>query len=232
MASRSAPLATAFWGVTALTLGLLTLKHYPDPYPPMAATLSTPLADLRDFGGIALGFRRLAADIAWIQTLQYYGTHDDHDGHHDHNNEIGKYPLFLQYCERVARLDPYFTYVYYYGGGVLGWNVNRLSEAEALLKLGIQNNPHEWRLPQYLAALAYQKDHDVNKLIVFLEGFAGQPDCPNLLRALLANIYKKQNRYGEAIRLWQFIYRTGEPDYMNRAQQQIALLLPLAQGAR
>jgi tetratricopeptide (TPR) repeat protein len=202
----------------------------------MAASLATPLADLRDFVGVSLGFRRLAADLAWIQTLQYYGTHEDHDsddghghGHGGHDYGAGRYPLFTQYCERVARLDPYFTYVYYYGGGALGWNLGRLEEAESLLQLGIRNNPSEWRLPQYLAALSYQKNHDVANIVTFLEGFIGQDDCPNLLRALLANIYKKQKRYRDSIRVWQFIMRTGEPDYVNRGQQQIAQMLPLAQ---
>ncbi len=47
---------------------------------------------------------------------------------------------------------------------LLGWNLDRMEEAEKLLNEGIKANPKEWRLQQYLAALGYQKNHDLSKL--------------------------------------------------------------------
>jgi len=218
-------------GIAWLAVGvfyLLLLHQFQDPFPPLSVSLSTPTTQLNDFIGIALGIRRLTADIAWIQTLQYYGTEEANQSEEEFENGIGKYPLFLAYCQRVARIDPYFTYVYFYGGGALGWNMNRLDEAEILLKEGIAFNPTEWRLQQYLAALAYQKNHDLSKLTLFLESFVQEEDCPSLLRALLANIYKKQGRYEDAIKIWTLVYQTGDAAYRERAVDQIHRISALA----
>jgi len=210
-------------------LASLAANHYTEPFPPLAVSLSSPVARLSDFACIAMGFRKLAADIAWIQTLIYYGTEERAANSEEIEQGGGSYPLFLAYCQRVARIDPYFEYVYYYGGGVLGWNLNRPEEAEELLKEGIKANPKEWRFQQFLAGLAFQKNHNINVLTQFLEGFVEQSDCPNLLRALLANIYKKQKRYSEAIRVWKIVYETQDPLYLQRAISQIVQMLPLAQ---
>ena len=210
----------------AITLGLthLATQYYPAPYPPLAASLESPVARLSDFAGIAMGSRKLAADLAWVQTIIYYGTHEEGTGAEEQENGGGRYPLFLAYCQRVAQLDPNFKYVYYYGSAALGWNLNRLDEAEELLKEGIQAHPKEWRLQQFLAGLAFQKNHNINNLINFLKAFIEEPDCPNLLRSILANIYKKQGRYLEAVSVWMMVYDTGDPTYSQRAASQIAEL--------
>jgi len=61
---------------------------------------------LSDFAGIALGFRKLTADIAWIQTLVYYGTQEEGVNHEEAESGGGRYPLFLAYCQRAAEIDP------------------------------------------------------------------------------------------------------------------------------
>ena len=204
----------------------LFLLHarYHTPFPPLADSFGTPEAGLHEVGSVALGYRRLAADMAWIQTLQYYGTHEDYEDEKSeqaHESDAGSYPRFLDFCRHVVAIDPYFTYVYYYGGGVLGWNLNRLSEAEELLKEGIARNPHEWRLPQYLAGLAYQKNHDIANLTRFLEGIIQDPDAPLMMKSLLANLYKKQHEYAKAVHVWELLYLSGDPAYMHRAMVEI-----------
>jgi hypothetical protein len=225
------------WVVSLIGAGAATfctlqwsMFSYESPYSHADAALSSPVSSLNDFAGVLLGLRRLAADVAWIQTLQYYGTPEGIVEEEEEENGGGHYPLFFSYCERVARIDPHFVYVYYYGGGALGWNLKRLNEAEALLKLGIQNNPKEWRLGQYLAAMSYQKDHDIDKLERFLESFIDQPECPTLLRALLANLYKKQHRYREASQIWLWIAQHGDPSDVHRAREQLQSLQSAAKS--
>lgn len=221
----------AFFLVSLSLLVLFQLglhRSYTQPYPPLAISLSSSATRLVDFVGIALGLRRLSADIAWIETLAYYGTREEGQTEFEFENGIGRYPHFLPLAQRVARIDPYFTYVYFYAGGVLGWNLNRLDEAEELLRMGIQNNPKEWRLQQYLAGLAFQKNHDISKLSEFLEAFLMQPDCPNILRSILANIYKKQHRYRDALRVWFVVLDSNDPAYRPRALHQIQELGPLS----
>lgn len=197
-------------------------------FPPISTSLSTEMTRLEDFTGIALGWRRLAADLAWIQTLQYYGTPEEGQSEQEFENGIGRYPQFLAYCQRVTRIDPYFTYAYLYGSGVLGWNLSRLTEAETLLKEGIANNPKEWRLHQYLAALAYQKNHNMTYLETFLEGMVKDPECPHVLKSILANLYKKTHQYENAIQIWIDLYQSGDPAYSVVALRQIHTLQQLS----
>src|ERR1017187_7058608 len=167
-----APGARWILGASLLAMGTLAsvaAAHFNEPFPPLSVSLSSPVARLSDFAGIALGFRKLTADIAWIQTLIYYGTFEEGSEPEAVEQGGGHYPLFLAHCQRVEQIDPYFKYVFYYGGGVLGWNLNRLDEAEELLKEGIKAHPKEWRFQQFLAGLAFQKNHDVNKLTDFLQ---------------------------------------------------------------
>ncbi len=226
----SRPLLWPFGIFLALTIGLarFATQLYPNPFPPLSTSLSSPVTRLSDFAGIALGFRKLMADLAWIQTTIYYGTEEEGTQHEEAENGGGNYPLFLAYCQRAAQIDPNFKYVFYYGGAALGWNLNRLDEAEELLKEGIKAHPKEWRFQQFLAGLAFQKNHDINSLIDFLKVFIEEQDCPNILRSILANIYKKQHRYVEAIRVWIIVYDTKDPNYTKRAASQI---IELAQKA-
>ena len=226
--SRAIPYVLGGCLLASVVLGSIATDRVTEPFPPLSATLSSSVNRLSDFAGIAMGFRRLTADIAWIQTLVYYGTYEKTGDAEASEQGGGHYPQFLAYCRRVAKIDPDFKYVFYYGGGVLGWNLNRLDEAEELLREGITAHPKEWRFQQYLAALAFQKSHNVNKLTEFLEGFIQQADCPNLLRSILANIYKKQKRYRESIRVWMMVYQTQDPAYLKRALSQIQELYPLA----
>jgi tetratricopeptide (TPR) repeat protein len=221
------------WPLCAGLLAMVLLSneaasHFNNPFPLLAVSLSSPAARLSDFAGMAMGFRKLTADIAWIQTLVYYGTQEESVDGEAAEQGGGHYPLFLAYCQRVVQIDPYFKHVFYYGSGVLGWNLNRLDEAEELLKEGIRIHPKEWRFQQFLAALAYQKNHNVNKLVEFLEGFVEESDCPNMLRSILANIYKKQKRYLAAIKVWTIVYKTGDPLYLKRSISQIQEMYPLA----
>lgn len=203
-------------------LFLFQLSHtYRNPYPHITTSLESPQTDLQDVGGIVLGLRRLGADLAWIQTLQYYGTQEPGQSEFEFENGLGNYPQLFERCKRVTQIDPYFTEVYDYCGSALTWNLDRLSEGEELLKEGIAKNPTDWRLAQYLAAMAYQKNHDVKNLLIYLETIAKDPQSPFLMKAILANLYKKQHLFDKALQLWVVIYETGTPDYQNRALDKI-----------
>jgi tetratricopeptide (TPR) repeat protein len=219
-AARGAFLTFIISAAAAAAFFYLTSTRFRTPYQPMITSLNSKETQLPDVVGSLLGMRRLAANLAWIQTLQYYGTPEEGQSEFDFHNGVGNYPRFLALAQRVADLDPTFTYVYYYGGAVLGWNLNRLEEAETLIKAGIVRNPSEWRLPQYLAGLAYQKNHDIAGLTAFLETLIQDPECPLMMKALLANIYKKQGLFDKALQLWEVIYAAGDPHYQQRALEQ------------
>src|SRR5881398_3042552 len=68
-----------------------------------------------DLGALLLGSRRLAADLAYIQFLQYYGTpsqggqeEENEPPHHHPHFDGGNYPRVKEMGTRLLRLDPFF----------------------------------------------------------------------------------------------------------------------------
>lgn len=210
-----------------------------------------PAAEVRfsDFGGILLGSRRISADIAWIELLQYYGsaellTDEESPGelyqdfysrlfnpakhqpyqheHHHHHYEGGVYPRLLPLCQRIIRLDPYFQYVYLYGSAALAWNLNRPEEAVALLEEGIKYNPQSLLLRVYLGAIIYKKMDNFAGMTSLLDEVVADPECPVLLKNILANIYKKAGKFESAANIYRQIMETSlDSRYRQMAKEKL-----------
>lgn len=184
-----------------------------------------------DTTGILFGVRRLTADIAWIQLLQYYGTPEEHKHHteyeeHRHDFGGGCYFDLLKLCQRVIRLDPYFLSAYLYGGAALAWNLNREEEGLLLLKEGAENDslrkfPDYWQIILYIQAVTFKKLDKFNQMVATLEKAIKQPTCPTMVKAILANIYKHNGNYTRAIDLWKEILLSKDTSYRVRAEKQI-----------
>jgi len=222
--------------------------------------------------GVLLGARRLAADIAWVQLLQYYGSSEtpidqeteftlswdmtkflfgiplekeeahkpgtpEKEHHHYHADiEGGVYARLYSDCLRVAELDPFFSYVYLYGAGALAWNLNRPDEALKLLGAGIEDielfNPHItkdlhhpfWQYNLYISAIVYSKTGKYEEMTALLETAIKQPGCPNMMKAILANIYQKSGQTAKSLKLWLEIYGSQDPTYTGKSQQKITEL--------
>lgn len=218
-----------------------------------------------DLSSVLAGARRLGADIAWIQLLQYYGSPEEpiekdteftlswdmskyllgipvkeearcHQ-HHEHYHpriEGGNYPDLQKYCYRVVNLDPFFYYAYLYGAGALAWNLNRTDEAIELLKSGIDslekyqanitNDPRQpfWQFNLYISAIVYRKMDKFGKMSYLLEIAEKQPNCPNIVKSILANIYENQKNFIRALKLWVEIYDSKDPNYKVKSEQKIS----------
>ncbi|MBN1823539.1 MAG: hypothetical protein JW803_04390 [Endomicrobiales bacterium] len=255
------------------------------PYPLVKLT-NLPQYTMFDLGGVLFGSRRFAADIAWIQLLQYYGSpevpldkdttfrlswdmvkhlagmnveHHHHHGHgHDGHVELGehgdqgerkpesagnapdeprsaqsRYPRLLGHCYRVVNLDPYFSYAYLYGAGALAWNLERPDEAMRLLQSGISamekfrenitkdvQHPF-WQYHLYMSAIIYRNSGEFDKMTGALEVAVRQPGCPNMVKAVLANIYQKEAKYYPSLKLWLEIYDSKDPLYAPKSEKKI-----------
>lgn len=191
--------------------------------------------DLIDLGGIVAGTRRIAADIAWIQLLQYYGTPEITEEHlktctkstHDECGlEYGKghYSDFLKLTLRIVRLDPTFYYTYLYSAGALAWNLERIDEALQVLKEGMKHNPKYWKFRLYLAGITYKQLNQYKEMVKMLEEAITYTDCPNMIKSILANIYELERRYYDALKLWINIYDSKDITYRLRSKEKIELL--------
>ena len=198
-----------------------------------------------DSVGFILGLRKFISDIAWIQLLQYYGgpapedlCHPEGlyhtDDHFEHITKIqpGKYKRFIDYCRRVVILDPLYSYVYFYGVGSLAWNLERPDEALELVDIGLKNldfqkedaNSDYWELVKYQQAIYYKLGGKYLEMIDKLKEIVDGGKAPNMVKAILANLYKKYGRYEEALLIWEELLLSGDPEYIERAKRQILQL--------
>ncbi|MCS7231281.1 MAG: hypothetical protein RMJ67_04000 [Elusimicrobiota bacterium] len=193
--------------------------------------------------GIILGIRKIVSDIAWIQLLQYYGGHPPEDKHCNKHNHIecitkiqpGKYLDFIKYVRRVTILDPLHSFAYFYGVGALAWNLERPDEALEYLKEGLKNlefqkdNPESdyWQLVKYQQAIYYKLGGKYKEMLNELKEIIQKGKAPNMVKAILANLYKKYGFYKEAILIWEELLDSGDPEYVERAQIQIKELKTL-----
>lgn len=182
----------------------------------------------RDFIGLLFGARRLTADIAWLSVLQYYGSHEkDEEGHHAHSHDFagGEYESLKKMVLRVTRLDPSLYYAYLYGAGALAFNLNRPIEAMEILEEGIKRNPFYWRFQLYAGAIIYKQKGELDHMLKLLENAIRYPDCPTMVKSILANIYKERGNYKRALEIWLDIYEAGnEAWYVEQAKKQIEVL--------
>src|SRR5689334_18537978 len=106
---------------------ILSARLYQPSLPPFRSPVIEQYA-LTDASVVLSGLRRLGADLAFIQLLQYYSsevTEEEHremveEGHWHMGTEgnadlhpnvrLSNYPKLISYALRAASLDPYFHY--------------------------------------------------------------------------------------------------------------------------
>ncbi|HAX62413.1 MAG TPA: hypothetical protein DCX95_07680, partial [Elusimicrobia bacterium] len=129
-------------------------------------------------------------------------------------------------CQRCVRIDPYFKYVYAFGGASLAWNLTRYDEALELLNEGIEHNPQFYPFHLYAAAIIYMREGKAVDMMNKLEEAVKYPDCPFEVKLILGNIYTKYGRYEDAANIWVNIYYTAKlEDRKNGAKQKLEKLI-------
>ena len=162
--------AVALAAVVAANAAATRVFHSPFP-PPGEVRLARDEA-VQNVSLMALGMRRLAADLAFIQLLMYYGGEDEaaapareehdpsgsHEGHaHGPDYGKGEYPQMAARTERMLDLDPFFTYGALYSAGALAFNINRPEDALRVLRHAAARNPKEWKFRSYAVAVGFHK---------------------------------------------------------------------------
>lgn len=191
---------------------------YTVPFPRFDA-LMVAREGTQDLAFIAGGYRTVAADIAWIQLLQYAGG-DVLEG----EDPDRKFDLIGYYTRRVVRIDPQFHRAYLFGAGILAYfrNVNRPEEALALLDEGIANNPDAWQLQTFRASIALKTDAKDDAMIEKLEEAVAHPDCPAVIKSILANIHSRRGEYLKAVAVWERVLNNDKDlDYWPKARSEI-----------
>jgi hypothetical protein len=241
MTGRAAILAGALlcWAAAAYSAA-----SYRAPFPP-PSELSAPAGGAGgDMLALALGARRVFADLWFVRLMQYYGSRDfkevsqapghaghvhrvDEHGHHhcDHGKDYGKgaYPLFLPITRHILAMDPQFTAAGLYGAASLAFNLERGGEAEELLRYGLRYSPREWKYLSLLAAVGYSKAENPAAVAATIAPLLKGPDCPVMLKQLAAFLNKKAGNFAAAAAIYADIAATSRDEfYIRNAQKELA----------
>ncbi len=191
----------------------------------------------QDLGALFLGARRLGADLAYIQFLQYYGLRKKEHDHEEHGHAKrgpgiidefvgGVYPLLLEKARRTLRLDPFFNGAILEAAGALAFNQWRPDEALALLEEAIRRDPHYYRYHLYASAILYKNENQDSKLIDTLKEAIKYPDCPPIFQGILGNLLRKYGAYADAAKVYLHMMETSPYDYQRHdARKRLTRLL-------
>ncbi|MEI7481877.1 MAG: hypothetical protein WCK75_05965 [Elusimicrobiota bacterium] len=204
---------------------------YARPFPQADKIGAVRQSAVEDAVALALGVRRLAADLWFIRLMQYYGTPELLEGEVEEEarergeNGTGKYPDFLPVARHILALDPYFTNAGLYAAGSLAFNMARPEEAVSLLNGALIYRPKEWKYVALLAAIGYSKAKDPAKVSELIKPLIMEPDCPVMIRQLAAFLNKKMGNYSDAYKIYKTILETTKDRfYIDNAGKEMAKL--------
>lgn len=210
-------------------------KNFKWPFPPINQLVVTNQY-MTDLGAIFLGARRLAADIAYIQFLQYYGTQEkDHDSDENkiligkvlvHDHTAGHYLLNLEFGQRILHIDPYFHSGISSIAVALAYNQRRIEEGLKLLRDAIELDPSFFRYRIYIGAILFKNQGKDLEMASLLEEAVSYKDCPFMLKNILANLYKKLNLWDKALPVYlNMVTTTASPGDRKFAEEKLESLL-------
>jgi len=140
----------------------------------------------------SLGYRELAADLLWLQTIQVMGKQklSEEDGHR-----------LYEALDRITTIDPKFVRAYEAGGHALCILVVLPEESNRLLKKGIQHNPLEWKLPFILGINYYFELGDDEKAAEAMALASRLPGAPEGLVRFAAKLFVTAKSPQQAVEL-------------------------------
>jgi tetratricopeptide (TPR) repeat protein len=163
------------------------------------------LPDSRHLKPVLLGFHGVAADLLWIQIVQYVGTHIETDM---------KFPQLKKALELATSLDPRFLEPYRLGGLFLLYLARQPQAAVSLLEKGAAANPDRWELFHDLGRYYYLEVQDYDRALRWWERAARLPGRPDYLPRFVARLYARTGHAETALELWSELYRTAQNDYL------------------
>ena len=171
----------------------------------------------------ALGRTRLAADLAWLEAIQYYGRHRLGDR---------RYPYAQTLFRTLTDLDPSFENAYVFGALILHGDAAQPDAAYELLQRGIASNPESWRLVFEVGFHRYLESKDNEEAWSYLSRAAAMPEAPDWVGRLAAFAATEAGERALALELWRRVLETATNDEIARiAQRELRELEERGDGA-
>ena len=210
-------------------LGAGAARFSPSAFPAAAAGALRADTAVQTASLYALGMRRAAADLGLIRLIIYYGTHEEsggldhghgpHDGHDHHSDPSKRHLELAPRAMAVLDADPAFTYAALYAAGALAFNLQRPDEALRVLDHALSRDPRNFQLRAYVGAIGFHKKGDRKAVIAALEPVLAYPDCPAMIKHLVAVLYKREGLADRARALYTELL--AHPDYAAVAKQEL-----------
>ena len=160
------------------------------------------------------GFREMAADYLWFQTVQYYGGF--RRGEHD----MRYFDLLI---DGVTRLDRRFVEAYYFSSLVYCIDFGDIDRAVDVLRLGICANPDVASLPFHVGFMYYVFQKNYPRAAVWFDHAADRPDATDFHRRFNAFARKRAGQLEASLTLWRHLHDTASnPEMKKVAAEYIA----------
>jgi hypothetical protein len=153
---------------------------------------------------LSIGFDGLVSDMYWIRSVQYFGGKVVHGALKSDSNE--RFDLLYPLLDITTTLDPQYIVAYQFGGMFVADYASK-ENAIKLLERGIQANPNEWRLQQYLG-LIYWKDKDYLKASEAFKNGSEVPGAPSFMHVMAAQMLVEGGSRATARQMFLQVYNT------------------------
>ena len=162
--------------------------------------------------GFVFGAEGLVADWYWMTALQYIGD-KLYDSKSEAINIDNLRPLnprlLYPYLDIATDLDPAFMTAYSYGAVVLP--AIDAEKAIALTKKGIERNPQEWKLYQYLGYIYWRLGRYQEAGEVYEKGSL-IPNSPNFLRMMAVSMKTEGSGTDSARTIYTQMYNESDDE--------------------
>jgi hypothetical protein len=164
----------------------------------------------------ALGHRNTAADLAWLQAVQYYGEHKRTDR---------KFTMMGHIFEIITDLDPKFVNAYIFGGLVTAEDAGDVERGVRLMEKGVANNPESWQMAFETGFVEYVCARDYASAAKHFRRAVSLPGAPEKTQRFAAFLSARAGDPQAAIYLWsEFAQRTTNPEMRKKALEQVEKL--------
>jgi len=153
---------------------------------------------------ISFGFDGIVSDVYWMRAIQYFGRNVLSGGLAENSNE--RFELLYPLLDITTTLDPQYIAAYEFGGMFVA-DYNSKEKAISLLQRGIQENPTEWRLYQYLGMI-YWKQQDYSKASETFERGSQVPGAAQFMHIMSAQMLAEGGSRATARQMFQQIYKS------------------------
>lgn len=154
-----------------------------------------------------VGRAALAADLVWLEAIQYYGRHRKTDR---------LYPYAETLFTTLTGLAPDFENGYILGALILAEDQARFHAARALLESGVRANPGSWRLAFELGFLCYLSGRDQLEAARLLDAASRIQGAPPSVRRLAAFAASRAGDRSTALALWREVLAETDNEEVRR----------------